>query len=259
MSFIDWHSAGPPFLTAFLAAAVECVEAASVILATGAIRGWRDVLLGMFTALLLLAILVGTLGTTIERLPLAPVQFAFATFLLLFGLRWLRKAALRSAGVIPHRDERIAFERQVRAARDIMASGDLLDAFAFAAAFQVTMLEGIEVVFVVIAVSARAADPLTAASVGAAAAFALVTLIAVAARRPLAAVPENAIKFAVGVLLCAFGCFSAGEAAGIVWPGDDWSTLALGGGFLLAAGLAVRLARKTAARHLPHHPATRVR
>ena len=252
MTAISWGHAGPSILAAFLASLVEFVEAATVVLAIGSVRGWRDALLGAAAGIGVMLALIVALGGALARVPLGDLQLVVGALLLLFGLRWLRKAILRSAGVIPLHDETAAFGKQV----DLMrAHGDRAggwDRIAFAGAFQITMLEGTEVVFIVIAIGAGGAGLLLPASLGALAALLVVTALGVAIHRPLARVPENALKFVVGVLLSAFGSFWFGEGAGVAWPGADWSILGLVAGFLAAALLAVPLCRT----HAAGHPAT---
>ena len=119
---------------------------------------------------------------------------------------------------------------------------------ALSTAFQITMLEGIEVVFIVVAIGAGAPGLIGPASVGALAALLLVIVLGVLVHRPLARVPENALKFVVGVLLSGFGSFWFGEGAGIAWPGGDWSLLLLVAGFLVVAGIGVRLAQPAGAK-----------
>jgi uncharacterized membrane protein len=160
--------------------------------------------------------------------------------LLLFGLRWLRKAILRSAGQIPLHDEQAAFAKNT-AAMQKLGGVRGWDRVAFAAAFQITMLEGTEVVFIVIAIGAGGVGLLVPASVGALAALFLVAGLGFALHRPLSNVPENKLKFVVGVLLSAFGTFWVGEGMGLYWPGEDWSILALVVGYLAAALATVRL------------------
>jgi uncharacterized membrane protein len=216
MSGIVWAHAGPSVLAAFLASLVEFVEALTVILAVGSVRGWRHALLGTAAALGVLVLLVAMLGTALTRIPLETIQLAVGTLLLLFGLRWLRKAILRSAGVIPLHDETEAFAKQAASMRGQAAAGGW-DRVAFGTAFQITMLEGTEVVFIVIAIGAGGAGLLLPASLGALAALLVVAALGLLIHRPLANVPENSLKFVVGVLLSAFGTFWAGEGAGVAW------------------------------------------
>ena len=171
---IAWAHAGPSILAAFLASMVEFVEALTVVLAVGSVRGWRDALVGSAAAVGVLLALVVVLGSALTRIPLDMIQLAVGALLLLFGLRWLRKAILRSAGVIPLHDEQAAFAKQTDAMRKHGPGGGGLDRIAFAAAFQITMLEGTEVVFIVIAIGAGGTGLLLPASLGALAALLVV-------------------------------------------------------------------------------------
>ena len=240
---IGWAHGGPTILAAFLASLVEFVEALTVILAVGSVRGWPGAIGGAAAALAVLLAIIVALGSTLTRIPLDAIQLVVGTLLLLFGLRWLRKAILRSAGIIPLHDEAAAFAKET-AAMQRLAGGGGWDRVAFAASFQITMLEGAEVVFIVIAIGAGGAGLLIPASLGALAALLLVILLGLLVHKPLANVPENSLKFVVGVLLSAFGTFWLGEAISLAWPGADWSILALAAGFLLAAALAIPLCRR---------------
>ena len=159
----------------------------------------------------------------------------------MFGLRWLRKAILRSAGLVPLHDEAATFAKQTAGLRAIGAAGSGLDRLAVGTAFNIVMLEGIEVVFIVVAIGAGAPGLLLPASLGALAALGVVVALGLVLHRPLATIPENAIKFGVGVLLSAFGTFWVGEGLGLVWPGGDLAILVLILGYLAAAALGVRL------------------
>lgn len=242
------EAAWTPMLAAFLASLVEFVEALTVVLAVGTVRGWRGALVGTGLALAVLLALVVVLGPALTRIPLDLVQIVVGTLLLLFGMRWLRKAVLRAAGVIALHDEEAAFAQQTQNmqgyGRNLSAG---LDRVAVAAAFKIVMLEGIEVVFIVIAIGA-AGQMLLPASVGALAALAVVILLGVVMHRPLARVPENTLKFSVGVLLSAFGTFWAGEGIGVVWPGGDSALLVLIAVFLAMGLVLVPLARARSAR-----------
>jgi uncharacterized membrane protein len=233
-----WAHAGPSIVAAFLASLVEFVEALTVVLAVATVRGWRPALTGTGFGLAALALLVAVLGPALARIPLDLVQLVVGALLLLFGLRWLRKAILRAAGVVALHDEDAAFAAETATLR----RGD---AVGIATAFKIVMLEGIEVVFIVVAIGA-AGGLLVPASLGAAAALLVVIALGAALHRPLARIPENALKFAVGVLLAAFGTFWAGEGIGITWPGEDWAVLGLIAGFALVALATVPLCR---ARH----------
>ncbi len=248
---VEWTHAGPSLVAAFLASMVEFVEALTVILAVGSVRGWRGALSGAAAALLVLLAVVLVLGTALTRVPLDVIQLAVGTLLLLFGMRWLRKAILRSAGVLPLHDERSAFDKETAAMRRLGGIVTGWDKVAFAASFQITMLEGTEVVFIVIAIGAGGAGLLLPASLGALAALLLVIALGLIIHRPLATIPENTLKFVVGVLLSTFGTFWVGEGTGLRWPGADWSILGVASGFLLLALAAVPLCRARARRQ-PH-------
>ena len=247
----DWTHAGPTVLAAFLASLVEFVEALTVVLAVGAVRGWRGALGGTGLALLVLLAIVAALGPALTRIPLDLVQLGVGTLLLLFGMRWLRKAILRSAGVIPLHDEEALFAKETASLRGLGGLGQGWDRVALSTAFKITMVEGIEVVFIVVAMGAAGGGLLVPASVGAVAALALVVALGLVLHRPVAMIPENTLKFVVGVLLCSFGTFWIGEGMGLMWPGGDLSIPALNAGFLAAAVTAVPLCRARAARGRP--------
>ncbi len=255
MSTLAWTHFGPSMLTGFLASAVEFVEALTVVLAVGSVRGWRDAILGAAGAVAVLLALIAVLGRTLTTIPIGNIQVVVGMLTLLFGMRWLHKAILRAAGVIPLRDENAAFARQTARMR---GHGALTgwDRTAFSATFQVTLLEGIEVVFIVIAIGAGGAGLLLPASIGALVALLLVVALGIAIHRPLARIPENSLKFAVGVLLSGFGCFWFGEGIGIDWPGEDLAIIGLVGLFLMVALTAVWLCRASRSdRRTRHHSA----
>jgi uncharacterized membrane protein len=239
---LNWTHAAPTVLAAFLASLVEFVEALTVVLAVGAVRGWRGALGGAGLALLVLLLLVAVLGPAIADIPQQVVQVGLGTLLLLFGMRWLRKAILRAAGVIALHDEDALYAAQSAALRALGGRTRGWDRIAVGTAFQITMIEGIEVVFIVVALGAGGRQ-LLPASLGACAALLLVVLLGLALHRPVAAIPENALKLAVGVLLCAFGTFWVGEGMGFAWPGGDLALAGLVGGFLAAALGLARLCR----------------
>lgn len=217
-----------------------------MILAVGSVRGWSGALSGSGAALAVLLALIAVAGSALARIPLDVVRLVVGALLLLFGMRWLRKAVLRAAGVIPLHDETAAFAKQTEAMRRTRRLGGWgwgWDRIAFAAAFQITMLEGTEVVFIVVAIGAGGTGLLLPASLGALAALLVVISLGLLLHRPLANVPENALKFVVGVLLSAFGTFWVGEGIGITWPGADWSILALIAGFLVIALFTVPLCK----------------
>ena len=228
---IDWIHAGPAVTAAFLGSLVECVEAVTIILAVGTVRGWRSALLGTVAGLALLAGLVVVLGPALGVIPLPVLQLVIGLLLLLFGLSWLRKAVLRAAG-------RLALHDEERIFAGATAALTATDTIALVTTFKAVVLEGIEVVFIVLSVGA-ARHLIIPASLGAVAAGVTVALAALVLRRPLASVPENALKFAVGVLLGSFGAFWIGEGLGVHWPGADLSILGLAGGFLILSLLTV--------------------
>jgi len=241
---VTWAHAGPSMLAAFLASLVEFIEALTVVLAVGAIRGWRGAIGGSGAALLVLLAIVVAVGQALTRIPLDMVQLGLGALLLLFGMRWLRKSILRAAGVIALHDEDAAYARESAALRGLGGIGAGWDRVAVATSFKITMMEGTEVVFIVIAVGAAGNGLLVPAGLGALAALLAVVVLGIALHRPVAMIPENALKFAVGVLLSAFGTFWVGEGMGMAWPGADWSVLALVAGFLLTALAATLLCRR---------------
>jgi uncharacterized membrane protein len=229
----------PAISAAFLAALVEAVEAVTIVLAVATVRGWRSAGAGALAGLVALALLVLMLGPLLGRVPLRPLQFVIGVLLLLFGMRWLRKAVLRAVGIIPLHDEQIIFERESALLRDPAR----LDRIAALASFKAVLLEGLEVVFIVLAVGAGH-GLLGAASLGAIAAWGMVMAIGWAARRPLASLPENTLKFAVGILLSAFGVFWTGEGLGVPWPGADFAILGIAALFLLVALATIEFVRR---------------
>jgi Ca2+/H+ antiporter, TMEM165/GDT1 family len=231
----------------FAASFVEAVEALTIVLAVGLARGWRPALTGAAAALAALALIVAALGPLLGVVPLHVLQFVVGVLLLLFGLRWLRKAILRAIGVVALHDEDAAFQRETRELAEAERRANGFDWIAGAAAFKAVLLEGIEVVFIVIAVGA-ARGLLGVASAGALAACLAVAAIGAAIHRPLKRVPENGLKFAVGVMLSAFGLFWTGEGLGVAWPGGDAATLAFAALFLaVALGLVALLKPRAAA------------
>jgi uncharacterized membrane protein len=230
---------------------VEAVEALTIVLAVASVRGWRPASLGALSGLALLAVIVLALGPLLNHVPLHPLQFLIGILLLLFGMRWLRKAILRAAGLIPLHDETKAFAQETEQLRDQARRHEArLDWIAGVASFKAVLLEGIEVVFIVLAVGAGH-GLLVPASIGALAACLLVVAIGFALHRPLARVPENTLKFVVGVMLSAFGVFWTGEGLGVVWPGEDLAIVAFAVLFLVVALLVVTLARRQNAAALP--------
>ena len=243
---LSWTHLGTSMMASFFASLVEGVEALTVILAVGSVRGWRSALVGAASGVAVLLGLVLLLGRALTHLPLGIVQLVVGVLLVLFGLRWLRKAILRAAGLIALHDEEAAFRKNASAMRTVGLSAGW-DKVAFGTAFNITMLEGTEVVFIVIAIGAGGTGMLLPAGLGAAAALLLVAALGFVLHRPLTRVPENTLKFAVGTLLSGFGTFWVGEGLGFLWPGADWSIVGLVLAFWALAALLVRLCRPPAA------------
>jgi uncharacterized membrane protein len=243
---MDWTSAAPAVGSAFLASVVEIVEAFTIVLAVATLRGWRPAMLGTLAALAVLTAVVLALGPLLARVPLQLMQLVIGILLLLFGIGWLRKAALRAAGVLALHDEDAAFAAETarldEETRRREASRDWIGGLT---AFKAVLLEGVEVAFIVIAVGAGR-DLLWPASLGAAAACALVLAVGALVHRPLSQIPENALKFGVGVMLSAFGVFWTGEGLGVEWPGADLALFAFAALFLATGLFAARMARSLA-------------
>jgi uncharacterized membrane protein len=234
------------FLTVFLACAVEAVEATTVVLAMGTARDWRSALSGVAAGLLLLAAAVAVLGPAISAVPLDDLRLLVGGVLLIFGLQWLRKAVLRASGHKALHDEDALFRQELAAAQSAAGGrrGLVPDRYGFTVSFKSVVLEGLEVVFIVLTFGANAHD-VPVAAVAALIAVLVVAGAGIAVRAPLSRVPENTMKFVVGVLLCAFGTFWGAEGAGASWPGSDAAILVLvllyaGVGLLLAAALRDR-------------------
>ncbi len=239
---VDWAHVGAAATAAFLASLVEFVEALTIVLAVGTVRGWRPALAGALAGGLLLIGIVAAFGPLLAAVQIHWIQGVVGLLLLLFGMRWLRKAVLRAAGVVARHDEALAYAAEVDDMRRVEARHGPWDAVALVASFKAVVLEGLEVVFIVLAIGAVGGRMVPAAA-GAASALIAVVVLGTLLHRPLARVPENALKFIVGVLLSAFGVFWLGEGLGLRWLGGDLTILALIAGFLIAASIAVVLAR----------------
>jgi uncharacterized membrane protein len=231
-------------LGAFLASAVEMVEALTIVLGVGVVRGWRSTLIGVGAAGLVLAALVAALGPALQQIPIDALRLVVGALLLAFGLQWLKKAILRASGHKALHDEDAIFrvEREQAAAADMDVRAGL-DWYSFTVAFKGVLLEGLEVVFIVIAFGSPQ-HHLGLAAAGAGAALALVIAAGMLAHAPLSRVPENTIKFAVGLMLTTFGCFWAAEGAGVDWPGDELSLLGLLAFLAVASFALVRILRR---------------
>src|SRR6195952_2048496 len=216
-------------LAVFAACVVESVEALTIVLAVGVTRGWHATMRGVVAGLITLAVIVAALGPALTVIPIDALRLVVGGLLLVFGLGWLRKAILRASGFKALHDEGAIYDRQRRAAEEAGtagAGGVIGDAYAFTLAFKGVLLEGLEVAFIVLTFGANQHN-IPLAAIGAAAAVVLVTGVGIAARAPLARLPENTLKFAVGVLLTSFGTFWGVEGAGAHWPGSDAALLAV--------------------------------
>ncbi|MCA1694000.1 MAG: hypothetical protein LC749_04280 [Actinobacteria bacterium] len=242
-------------LAVFLACAVEAVEALTIVLAVGVSRGWRSAVQGVAAGLLALAVIVAALGPTLTFVPLEALRLVVGGLLLIFGLGWLRKAILRASGFRALHDEDAIYARELAAARAAgrthRAAVD--DWYAFTLSFKGVLLEGLEVVFIVVTFgSNQGSIPL--AVLGAGMAVVIVTVAGIAVRGPLARIPENTLKFAVGVLLTSFGTFWGAEGAGAHWPGVDAALLGVIAVVAITALMFVALLRRTHGRRIPEVP-----
>ena len=233
-------------LPAGAASLVEFIEALTVVLALGAARSWRSALCGAAAAIVALVLLLAVFGRAILLVPAGPGQFVLGLLLLLFGTRWLRKATCRAAGLIPRRDEIASLRKYQTRFAALGEANPGWDAPALAIAFQATTFEGLEVVFIVVAIGAAGPVPLRAATMGAVAAFLAVCLLGLILHGPITRVPDNTLKRLIGAMLAGLGTFWVGEGTGLPWPGGDLAILPLGCGFLLLslAG-AASLARQS--------------
>jgi uncharacterized membrane protein len=208
------------FVSVFLACAVEGVEAVTIVLAAGITRGWRSAWAGVLAALATLAVLVALMGPALTALPIDTLRLVVGGLLLIFGLQWLRKAILRASGFKALHDEDAIFAEEVAELRAVPLERDGIDAFGFTVSFKGVLLEGLEVAFIVVTFGSNQQNvPL--AVIAAVAAVLLVVVAGVVAHRPLSRVPENTLKYAVGVMLTSFGIFWGTEGAGGSWPGQD--------------------------------------
>jgi uncharacterized membrane protein len=244
-------SGGALFLAVFLACTVEAVEATTIVLAAGTARDWRSALYGLFAALVTLAVLIGALGPALSAVPLHALRLVVGGLLLVFGLQWLRKAILRASGYKALHDEQQIYADEVAAAQTAapVRRGAVSDWYAFTLAFKGVVLEGLEVVFIALTFGANDHNlPLASAAAGAA--VLVVAAAGIAVRAPLARVPENSMKFVVGVMLTAFGTFWGAEGAGARWPGSDASLpVVVAAVAVFALGLVAVLRRVRRARH----------
>ena len=221
------------------------VEALTIVLAAGLSHGWRSALLGVGAAMLALAAIVAALGPALAAIPLDALRVAVGALLLVFGLQWLRKAILRASGFKALHDEDAIFARELDEARGSERVSAGIDPFGFTLAFKGVLLEGLEVVFIVLTFGSTQGH-IGLAALGAGAAVLLVATVGVVVRAPLSRVPENTMKFAVGIMLTSFGSFWSAEGAGAHWPGGDASLLGVIALMIAASGLLVGLLRRRA-------------
>jgi uncharacterized membrane protein len=216
----------PLILTVFVACVVEAVEALTIVLAVGITREWKSTYQGMAAALVVLAVVTAAVGPAISYLPLTALRVVVGALLAIFGLQWLRKAVLRATGYKALHDEASAYLREVTAAREATTESKrgVRDWYSFTLAFKGVLLEGLEVVFIVITFGDNQHN-IPAAVIGAAAAIVVVVVTGIAVKAPLTKVPENWMKFSVGVMLTSFGTFWGAEGAGVTWPGNDAALL----------------------------------
>jgi uncharacterized membrane protein len=240
---------GPQFslaISVFLACAVEAVEAFTIVLAVGSTRKWSSALLGVGVAVGVLSILIAALGPALTVLPLEVLRLLVGGLLLVFGLQWLRKAILRAGGAKALHDEIATFAEEAAAA-ERAALGEGIDSYSFAISFKAVLLEGLEVAFIVLTFGANQ-DDVPLAALAAVLAILAVLAAGLLARAPLGRVPENSMKFVVGVLLTTFGVFWGAEGAGANWPGGDAALPVLAGLIAVASWLMVRDLRASRSR-----------
>ncbi|MGC1187461.1 MAG: hypothetical protein WA871_08710 [Candidatus Acidiferrales bacterium] len=248
---IDWRLGGPVAIAAFFASLVEFVEAVTIVLAVGVTRGWRWALIGSGAGGFLLILTTLGFGSALQLVPLANLQIVIGALLLLFGLNWLRKAILRAAGIVGRHDEDEIFAKQTKAmgATRVRPESPAFDGIALITTFKAVVIEGLEVVFIVIAVGA-AGGMLLPASMGAIAAAFIVAVLGIVLHRPLARVPENTLKFSVAILLCSFGVFWIGEGLRLRWPGEDLAILYIAAGLFIVSAIGVRRRKHQALNRL---------
>ncbi|MEI6038593.1 MAG: hypothetical protein WCQ52_02800 [Actinomycetes bacterium] len=245
------------FLSVFLACAVEAVEAVTIILAAGTSRDWKSTFQGVISGLIVLAGLIVILGPSIENLPKSTLRLAVGGLLLVFGMQWLRKAILRASGFKALHDEDKIYLEEVEAAKKVAKVSRLSvsDWYAFTLSFKGVLLEGLEVVFIVVTfgIIQKGSNPqaFLLAIWAAAIAVILVTIAGFAIHKPLSKVPENTMKFVVGTLLTSFGIFWGAEGAGAEWPHKDLSLLAIIPFVLLVSFGLIELLKVRKAKNFP--------
>jgi len=241
-------SSGALFIAVFLACMVEAVEALTIVLAAGTSRDWRSAISGVIAGVIVLALIVAALGPAVTAIPLGGLRLVVGGLLLIFGLQWLRKAILRAGGLKALHDEEAIFASELAAAQAAPAGrrGIVADWYSFTLSFKGVVLEGLEVAFIALTFGANQRN-IPLASVAALAAVVVVAVAGVAVRAPLARVPENTMKFVVGVMLTSFGIFWGAEGAGAVWPGSDAALLAVVPAVAVFALVLVVLLRRATA------------
>jgi uncharacterized membrane protein len=188
----------------------------------------------------------------VSALPLRELRLVVGALLLIFGLQWLRKAILRASGYKALHDEDKLYRQHLQeaAAAPRRRLGSVPDWYAFTLSFKGVLLEGLEVVFIALTFGANARDiPLAAIAAGSA--VAVVAGVGLAVRAPLARVPENTLKFVVGIMLTGFGAFWGAEGAGAHWPGSDAALLVLVPAIGVFAVALVALLRRRKATQVP--------
>jgi uncharacterized membrane protein len=240
-------------LAVVLATAVEMVEALTIVLAVGVTRGWRATLAGVAAALMVLAVVVAVVGPAIGHLSLAPLRLIVGALLLIYGTQWTRKAILRSSGYKELHHEDVIYDA-TRGAANEAARAASFDGYSFTIAFKGVLLEGLEVVFIVLTFGATQ-HRLALSALAASCTVVAVAIVGVLVHRPLTRVPENTLKFAVGILLMSFGTFWSAEGAGVHWPGGESAIPVLialmAGTSVLLAGALRRQRRRLGASQVP--------
>ncbi|MDP9117447.1 MAG: TMEM165/GDT1 family protein [Actinomycetota bacterium] len=244
------------FSATFLACSVESVEALTIVLAAGTARKqWRSAMLGVGAAVAVLTAIVAALGPAVTAIPLRGLRLGVGALLLVFGLQWLRKAILRGSGFKALHDEAAIFARELSAAQSAVAERrrGVEDWYAFTLSFKGVLLEGLEVAFIVLTFGSNAKD-IPLASIAAAISIVAVVVLGLTIRAPLTRVPENSMKFVVGVMLTAFGMFWGGEGAGAKWPGNDAAIPVLAAAVAIFALGLIAVMRRAAAADLDAPP-----
>lgn len=249
-------SNGALFLAVFLACVVEAVEALTIVLAAGTSRDWRSAITGVIGGVVVLTVIVAVLGPAVTAIPLGGLRLVVGGLLLIFGLQWLRKAILRASGLKALHNEEAIFATELAAARaaPIGRRGVVADWYSFTLSFKGVVLEGLEVVFIALTFGANQRN-IPLAATAALAAVVLVAGVGVAVRAPLARVPENTMKFVVGIMLTSFGIFWGAEGAGAVWPGADAALLGVVPAVALFALVLVVVLRRASAEPSAAGPA----